>query len=68
MFIEMAAQETARFSGWRNALQFSFLCFTFVVLYWFFTLRMENQQTYSPCGGNVCLVQIGRLVGLVALA
>jgi hypothetical protein len=64
----MAAQETTRFSGWRNALQSSFLCFTFVVLCWFFPLRMENQQTYSPYGGNVCLVQIERLVVLAARA
>jgi hypothetical protein len=48
---------------------FAFLqTFHHVVLCWFFPLRWENQQTHSPCGGHGCLVQIGRLVGLAALA
>ncbi len=67
----MAAQETTCFVLVEEAPPLSFLLlqpFHNVVLGWFFALRRENQQTHSPCGGQVCLVQIGRLVVLAARA
>jgi hypothetical protein len=67
----MAAQETTCFVLVEEAPPLSFLFlqpFHHVVLGWFFALRRENQQTHSPCGGHGCLVQIGRLVVLTALA
>jgi hypothetical protein len=67
----MAAQETTCFVLVEEAPPSSFLFLQTshnIAPGWFFALRPENQQTHSPCGGQGCLVQIGRLVGLAALA
>jgi hypothetical protein len=62
-FIEMAAQETARFRGWRFALQFSFLCFTFVVLYWFFTFQPTEAKVF-PSATRHNRIVLSQLVDL----